>query len=247
MIVLIGSLQKSGSLWLLRMVGDLVIEAGGSDLATIRERYRLGWFLRPTGHVSLLRFHRVAHLLLTQVWNETFVINTHAPPGWSVKLSIRAGAIAPIYVYRDPRDVARSLYEHGEDLRRRKINSSTTFDKLETMEAAIRFTATRLPQWKQWVETPGVHTVRYEDLLAHPAAELARICQILGLAVDDEDIAATVARHDRSRVDRSTMHFNRAEVGRWRRTMSDQQVRLCDELFTDFLVQMGYGAEVSPR
>lgn len=48
---------------------------------------------------------------------------------------------------------------------------------------------------KYWNKKKNVLTIRYEDALANPAAELKKMCNALNYEVTDEDIERAVAKH----------------------------------------------------
>jgi hypothetical protein len=150
------------------------------------------------------------------------------------------------YIYRDPRDVAVSLFEHGARLRRDGMASRTGFDQLDTLESAIRFTAGLLPIWRAWTALPGVLAIRFEDYTTEMMVEAARLNGYLGLGrptpvlrqvADGVDPKlASAARPSRS------IHFHSGERGRWQTTMSSEHKELCGELLGPYLESMGYQA-----
>jgi|GEM_PF-2595536 len=103
------------------------------------------------------------------------------PPG------VSRGAV---YIVRDPRDVAVS-YAHfmgaGMDETIRRMGDTAT-------ALPNRFNLLQFPQplgtWSEhvvsWLDDSGmpVHLVRYEDLLAEPATELAKVAVFLGVSPD---------------------------------------------------------------
>jgi hypothetical protein len=244
MIVINAAMQKSGSVWLQSMVGDLMVASGFGHIADIREKYRLSWFIRPSGHAPRLRFYKLAHLLAPHFFGNSFAVTTHAPPTQLVKWLISNGTIRPIYIYRDPRDVARSLFEHGEHLRREKIRSSTQFDTLLTMADAIHMARTFLPIWEIWTSVPGTLLMTYENLRRDPLGEMRKIADFLELEdTSDEVLHEIVDRYDASKQkveSFSWLHFNRAVVGRWKEVMDEEAIELCNTFFGGYLERMGY-------
>jgi hypothetical protein len=240
MIVLCASMQKSGSLWFLNMVNDLLIDGGHQDFRAVRARYRLGWFVRESGHMPVLRLHKAPQILMPHFRGETFAINTHSRPGLTVKGLIKLGIIRAIYLFRDPRDVARSLFEHGEDLRARGIRSSTTFDRLQTLEQAIDFTAKILPIGISWLGVSGVHALRYEALRQDPVHELTHVSRFLGLELPPGSVERIVSKYDASNIRSSEFHLNKAIVGRWKAVMTQEQIEHCNRSFGEHMERIGY-------
>ena len=243
MIVLSAAMQKSGTVWLHNMVSDLLVASGYGHIKDFREKYRLAWFVRPNGHVPKLRFYKLAHLLIPHLFGNTFAVTTHAPPTDLVKYLISKGTIRSIYIYRDPRDVARSLFEHGEYLRREKIRSATQFDTLHSMEAAIHMAHSLIRVWETWRSVQDAHLLTYENLRQDTFREMQKIATSLSLNPPPAVLQAIVDRYDANKQEAGSykdLHFNRAVVGRWREVMDESQIELCHKLFGGDLEKMGY-------
>ena len=240
MIVLTATMQKAGSLWFLNMVNDLLIAAGHQNYDVVRRKYRLDWFIRESGHMPVLRLHKALQLLVPHFLGNTFVINTHSAPSPSARSLIYLGIIRPIYVYRDPRDVARSLFEHGEELRRWGGKSSTSYDRLMTIEDGIRFTQQLLPIWDAWMKVPGVLTTTYEALRANTIAEISKVNSFLKLGLPMETIEQVVKRYAAETSSEVKMHLNKGIIGRWKEMMTEEQIELCRDLYGDYINRMGY-------
>jgi hypothetical protein len=240
MIYLVASMQKSGSIWVLAMVNDLVVKNGGQYFGDVRSQFRLGWFVRQSGHLPNLQPQTAAHLLLTQAVGRRFALHTHSDPSWSIRALMKMRVVTPIYVYRDPRDVARSMFEHGKKIRDKKIRSDTTFDQLETMEDSIEFASTFIEPWRRWTGLPGVFTTTYEKLRQDAVGELKKICDHLDLTASQEMLEKVVERYQPSGSFDVDTHLNKAVVGAWRNVLTPDQVELCHQLFGPAIEEMGY-------
>jgi hypothetical protein len=155
---------------------------------------------------------------------------------------ISLGIIRACYIYRDPRDVAVSLFEHGEKIRSQGIKSSTRLDTLTTMESAIEVAHYLSRVWKSWINAPDSLVTRYEDLLADPFKEANRLLDHLMISLPPETVRGIVDHYDPSNrlAWNSTLHFNRAEVGRWRQEMNPAQQRLAMRVLGSYVTRMGY-------
>jgi len=243
MIVLNAAMQKSGTVWLHNMVSDLLVASGYGHIKDFREKYRLTWFVRPNGHVPKLRFYKLAQLLIPHLLGNTFAVTTHAPPTDLVKYLISKGTIRSLYIYRDPRDVARSLFEHGEYLRREKIRSSTQFDSLHSMEDAIHMAHSLIGVWETWRNIQDAHLLTYEALRQNPYREMQKIATFLSLDPSPDVLQGIIDRYDANKQEAGSykdLHFNRAVVGRWRDVMDEGHIELCGKLFGGDLEKMGY-------
>lgn len=98
--------------------------------------------------------------------------------------------------------------------------------------------------------------VRYEDLLAEPVGELARIAELLELDVPRSELRSIAERNVFSKVDAddrgSLREVRAADPGAWRRNLSPDERRAMDEIMGPDLEAWGYprtggGASRKPR
>src|SRR6266851_5165037 len=103
-----------------------------------------------------------------------------------------------IYVVRDPRDVALSQYHFHR--KRRLIEDTYPIGRFVT-----RFVAGETSEYGSWAENvsgwlatrygrPGFLLLRYEDMMAHPTQELAKLALFLGIEADVPQLEQVVAR-----------------------------------------------------
>ncbi len=109
-----------------------------------------------------------------------------------------------IYLVRDPRDVAVSEYHF--DLKKRYIAADLTLDQF-----IKPFLAGETSSYGSWWEhvaswvgarqgNPNFLLTRYEDLLADPIVETAKIAEFLGVKADAERLTSAVARSSADRM-----------------------------------------------
>jgi hypothetical protein len=245
MIVVSAGMQKAASATYFNLTNDLLIAAGEADVRSLRDRYGFGFFMTEVNcNVGPLRAYKLAWLSLPHWFGKSFVVKTHSPPSIYSRLCIRFGILKGTYIFRDPRDVALSVYEHGKRLRNQNFDSKTQFDTLESMEQAITFTRTLLPVWKAWTNLSGVHTVRFEDFRSNMPAQAKKLVEFLGLKLEFDQVEEIVGRYNRHGSDRgkapASTHFHGGESGRWRKIMTESQIKLCEDAFGDYLTTMGY-------
>jgi len=121
--------------------------------------------------------------------------------------------------------------------------------------AAARFWADGIRRGREAERRfPGrVTTVRYEDLVADPAAEARQLCAFLALEFDDEMLA--IERTDPARLDADKAAWftgladgiNAAGAGRWKRELSQHDQRLFASLAGPELEALGYDAGPGER
>jgi len=243
MIILTAAMLKAGSSWLYNQVNDLMIMTGHQDGREIRERFRLQKFLSAADCTSrTLRFHRLAVISIPHLLGNSYTIKTHGRPTASVKTMISLGMMKAIYIYRDPRDVALSLYEHGDWIRRKGVPSSTRFDTLTTIDMTIDVAYYYVQLWEKWVASKRAMVIRYEDLIQEPFDSMRKVCTHLGLSVPDQALKIVIDRYSAgNRADWvHDLHFNVGKIGRWREKFSPAQKQRAQDLYKDYLPRMGY-------
>ncbi len=241
MIVLSVGMQKAGSAWYFNLTNDLLIYFGYQDARRVRER----WYLRPVlfgsnCNAGRLTAPKLALLSIPHLQGQTFVVKTHKGLTWGARRLISLGVIKPTFIYRDPRDVAVSAFEHGERLR--AIGSThRPFARLKCIEDAILYAAYRLKTWEDWSAIEQALLVRYEDLLRWPIEEMKRLVTFLGLELKDDDVSRLLEPYlPENLVDPLALHFNRGVIGRYKQIMTPAQIQLCNDLFSSHLQRMGY-------
>jgi sulfotransferase family protein len=244
MIVLSAGMPKAGSGWYFNLTNDLLIAAGYQDVREIRRRYRLQAILRfQNCNIGKLSWRNLGLLTIPHLLGNTFVVKTHQSPSTSLRRLISGGIIRATYIYRDPRDVVISAFEHGQRLRSR--GETHTFGQLHSLTDAILLAAHSLTIWEQWLQPGLALTVRYEDLVADPVQELGRLAEFLSVRVPYESLCRTVAAYhparitaDENKVD--ALHFNQGVVGRFRAVLKPEELALCQQQLGGYIKKMGY-------
>lgn len=243
MIIVAASMLKAGSSWFFNLINDMVVEAGHQDGREMRARFRLQKFLSPSDCTSkTLRIHRLVPISIPHWFGNTYTIKTAGKPTPAVKLAIDLGVMKAAFILRDPRDVALSLYDHGEWIRREKIPSSTGFGALTTIEKAMDVALYYAQLWEMWKESRRASLVRYEDLLRNPYEEMERVSLHIGISLPEERLRVIIERYQISnRANwQQDLHFNVGRAGRWKERLSPGQQQKAMELFGDYLARMGY-------
>jgi sulfotransferase family protein len=177
---------------------------------------------------------------------------------WSPELAARLDALGvrTVCIVRDPRDVVVS-YAHfvvkiGKDKITRRPEHRALMAlpdhaaRLRVMIEGNEGTASvpsRFRAFLPWRSQPGVHVLRFEDLVggagggddAVQRREVGRVAEFLGLALTDDDLA---------QVCRSlwggTPTFRKGQIGEWREELTPALLELAHREMDDLLFELGY-------
>ena len=98
-----------------------------------------------------------------------------------------------VLIARHPGDIAVSRYHHLKHRSRDKARQRLADQPLETFVWAEKGGIPSIVAFlNQFAAQPGVTIIRYEDFLAKPAKSLNRLAEVIGLKVDEKDIADAV-------------------------------------------------------
>lgn len=229
MIVLSAGMQKSGTAWYFNLTNDLLVAAGYQDVRAIREKFRLHAILKDYNcNIGNPTPSKLARVAIPHFCRNTFVVKTHHGPTTSLLYLMSLGIVKTTYIYRDPRDVVVSGFEHGQRIRAKGENH--TFAKWDSIETSILNVKRLLATWDKWMQCSKSLITRYEDLWADPINELKRLRGFLSLDVSSEELHRIVPNYQTDQLDAtatSYLHFNKAAIGRFREVMSQRQIDLC--------------------
>lgn len=141
--------------------------------------------------------------------DEYIVVKTHARPSDSVirrlgqadcKQQIRIHA-----VFRDPREIALSLVDAGDNARSRNLVSFAEVGNLEDAKSAVR---RQIPNWRQFMSVEGALPLYYDDVAFDTVATVRQMARHMGIPCNPHTVACHVLR------DRKTQ-YNKGVKGRW--------------------------------
>lgn len=167
-----------------------------------------------------------------------------------------------IYFVRDPRDVAVSMYHYS--MKRRNIS-----DGLPIEDFIPRFVSGEFfvdfGTWDEHVQSwrstrlgkSGFLWIKYEDMLAQPEIELARIASGLGIAATTQDVSRAVQMSSAGQMQnlekqqsadwkltsstRQDIPFVReAKAGGWKNKLSATAVRTIEQAWGSTMKELGY-------
>ncbi len=204
-IVWLASYPKSGNTWLRAFLHNYIArpEAPQSinDLTAFTAVESAAAFFRKPGETlsteETQKLRPAVHESLTKLHDDLVFIKTHNAnvAVHEISLCTPAHSAGAIYILRDPRDVALSYAAFTG----KPLDEIITF--MGNPRAANRATEKQvfelLSSWSNhvisWSSAPKTLTVRYEDLLANPAAGFGRIIHYLGGEAEPERLERAIA------------------------------------------------------
>lgn len=227
---------------------DDFLDVESSDLSREEIERLRPWFYEQLAHTADgPQFRKVHDALVTTAAGRLLF-----PP---------EATLGAVYVARDPRDVAISYAHHANQ----SIDQS--IDMLEDEGAIIGHGVSdisrQLPQpllsWNRhvtsWLDAQGMRVllVRYEDMLADPEGELARVAEHVGWRVEREAIARAVAatRFEllreqeqqygfREKPMSSPSFFRRGIAGGWSEILTPEQTARVETAHGAVMKRLGY-------
>lgn len=157
-----------------------------------------------------------------------------------------------IHVIRDPRDVAVSLWHHGQ-----RINEGGFAREYGSVNALAEHLAEGWTSWMQRSELLGkTHPelyceVRYEDLLNDGATALKRMLDFLGAPATDAEVtgclqAAAFEKLSGGRgrgEENQSSHFRKGVSGDWRKHLTTDAIAKIKQTAAAELERLGYAAD----
>lgn len=152
------------------------------------------------------------------------VIKTHGRPTSRMVYWIEGGEGRGHAVFRDPRDMALSMVDHG---RRSRAQGRPAFSEIHSLEDACNGIEHQLNSLSAWLQLPGIKPMQYERFAFDTEAAAAEILEDLGLEGNPRRIARKVARADKTQ-------RNKAVPERHKSELSDAQNRAITARFAPF-------------
>lgn len=154
-----------------------------------------------------------------------------------------------IFINRDPRDAAVSLFGHAKRRQLYKMDPEGPIDRDKLIRAAcgnwIGVNSSLATLQKERPER--LVLVRYEDLLADTVTEYGRICAALGLSTDHDVLQAAVDACDFRKVSGRkpgerdlTSFFTSGTSGNWQTQLSPSEAGVVEDLCGHMIPAAGY-------
>ena len=256
-IVWLASYPKSGNTWLRAFLHNLFRRPDAAydinrliDFSTADSA--IGWYEKAASRqvhgmsrAELARYRPKAHALMTEVFPDNVFVKTHnalveesGVP--TITMAHTAGAI---YVVRNPLDICLSFADHYG------LTIDDAISEMNRPGAFIDFTETHVPEiygsWSEHVESwtarpsPGLHVLRYEDMLVQPEQTFGSVARFLGLSPSAERLRRAIdlssfeklrqqedAAGFKERSKKSEKFFRVGRADQWRTALTTAQVDL---------------------
>ncbi|MEE9453940.1 MAG: sulfotransferase domain-containing protein [Paracoccaceae bacterium] len=115
---------------------------------------------------------------LAQSLGHPLLVKTHTRPDPAVIAMIKDGRAIGSAAYRDPRDMALSMLDHGIKARRMGVQP---FSEMVTLEDALHGIRGQVNDLAQWLRLPNILPLDFEDIAFDTKKTAARILNHLGI------------------------------------------------------------------
>jgi hypothetical protein len=270
-IIWLASYPKSGNTWLRAFLHNLLRDPPeGYELNKIDD-FTIGdsataWYVKLIGRPphdwsfeDVGRVRHKAHEAMSRAFPDNVFVKTHNALvadayGPMITIELTAGAI---YVVRNPLDVAISYSHHlGKTLDQTiTILNSSRSGNPNTLKNVYQL----LGSWSEHVNSwtgrphPGLHVMRYEDMLEKPEQTFGGAVSFLGLKPPRERLLRAIercrfdelrkreeAQGFKERSDFSERFFREGRAGQWRELLTSEQVQRIVDAHRPTMQQFGY-------
>ncbi|MDE1915793.1 MAG: hypothetical protein KGJ57_05720 [Sphingomonadales bacterium] len=186
MIIISFGMLKSASTLAYQMTEQILRQAGRAPCI-------LGLPLRPALSVTNY-FDNIDMALIRRIeaaaQGRDIVIKTHQLPAPDVLEQVEHGAIRATVSYRDPREIALSMVDHGARSRRWSIPE---FSECKTASDCLASIDDQVETLRSWCRIGGVERIAYNDICFDMRSVITRLANRLGVAVMPAQVESVFA------------------------------------------------------
>ncbi|MFZ5931519.1 MAG: sulfotransferase domain-containing protein [Pseudomonadota bacterium] len=209
-IIWLASYPKSGNTWLRAFLFNLLRNPPQPASINELDSFCIGesagaWYARRAGHAigdmamdAVMALRPLVHRDFTQAFPDSVFVKTHNFLGECCDVALHtmdvtAGAI---YVVRNPLDVVISMTDHFG------VGLDAAIDRLGDPAAATETTDAHASEFhsdwsthvKSWtgLPNPGLHIMRYEDMLDRPNRSFRQLATFLGLTPPNDRLRKAI-------------------------------------------------------
>lgn len=189
----------------------------------------------PENYVEPITDEKIQEILNWLPENAVTVIKTHGAPSKLACELVNQGKAFASATFRDPRDIAVSLSDHGARSREKGIADFASFVRPIDALPEIKNQLNRL---NPWLKLSGCQSFSYDLIRSKPEAVVSAVFEQVGLKdVSVEDVLLPF--QDRTKI----IHYNVGNAGRYKDNMTEEEVLKFASEF-DWLLSMCRKAEV---
>lgn len=174
-----------------------------------------------------------AHAILSEIddLGHMVAIKTHTVPDEPVQRMFQNGDAMGHVIFRDPRDVALSMMDHGVRARKR---GKPAFSEIETVDDALNGIRNQCDTMLKWLRLPGVRPIGYDQVAFDSKRAARQIMDELGLKGPARRVV------DLAKNGRFTQ-FNKGKRNRYKREMSAGDSTRIETEFAPLFDHLIYG------
>jgi hypothetical protein len=233
--VFVTTFPRSGTTWTEQIV-HLLVNNGeqGDQLLTDAVPWLETLPHRPNGMHEFLK-----------TLPERRLFTSHLP--YSLMPSLSGTTAKVVYIARNPKDVAISMYFHSQSKVGYEGTWEVFFQQFLKGEIFGTYFDHVLPWWQASQTNNNILFLKYEDMKHDHKANVAKIASFLDLEVDEKLIDTVVALSSfKSMASGKTTnfdwvpqkedkpkHYRKGDIGDWRNHFSHEQSQEMDELFSE--------------
>jgi uncharacterized protein (DUF302 family) len=239
MIIISAGFMKSASTLLhdyqVEVIKTVTKKNGQKEL----ERFSSG---RGAAYRGNLDFKTFLILLYINFRYGDVVLKTHGAPTIYVKLLVDWGLAKVTYTYRDPRDVALSMLDHGIKTREKLVSaddtlkSSVGFRDVCSVKDAMPRIQREINIWYKWKTFEKKFSVKYESFMDCKLEYLRQMIDYLGYEISESQIQTIFEKYESTK----SRNFNKGIAERFKAEMKSEEIDLFNKNFGQDLVAMGY-------
>ena len=215
-------ITKSASTFAWQLIKRIAI-CGGLPIATLTSKSKGANspedYIDPVSEKNL-------DLIREDVGDLPVVIKTHGDVTPAAARLVAEGTAQVFASYRDLRDVALSLLDHGARSRAKGIKDFSEFHELTDTLEDIRV---QVQRFENWVQLCKPLLLSYDEICFDTRSMIPRIAERLGVSVDVELISNEFASNNAS-----IGQFNKGEKRRFEREMNSEVSALFVDTFSTY-------------
>jgi hypothetical protein len=215
-------ITKSASTFAWQLIKRIAI-AGGLPVATLTKKSKGA--SSPEDYIDPISDEKLA-LIHEDVGESPVIIKTHGDVTPTVARLVADGTARVFVSYRDPRDIALSLLDHGAKSREKGIKDFAEFYEITDTLDAIR---TQVSRFGNWVRSCAPLLIPYDEICFDTRTTISKIANRLQVPVDVEKVLNEFSRNKNL-----IGQFNRGERRRFEREMDEEVSRLFVGTFADY-------------